>query len=272
MRPASCLARLWFVAALGADPPAVAPVPGMESEQCRAKMRRSSDPTVLVTGMARTGTTILSMLVKNHPKLMGGWELGFLHADRPSNYAFGGQLTRGNKTYTTSLWDVSDEDLTRIMAAECFADMYSLLHEASPYLRGTDRRIVDKHPAYSKILSTVLERAPPRTRVLVSVKHGFIRHGIQKALAGPHAHRIGVVNYTELLISPHVTMRRVFSFLGVGASSWRESYLNMTGWREKIEAIVGANAARALVNKFRFKADGGPCDIKNLQLNTCHSR
>lgn len=136
-------------------------------------------------------------------------------------------------------------------------------------------------------LNEVLDRAPPRVPVIVTTKPFNRKHpragtleqkegkeAKRKAALAPYAHRIHEVDYFELLKAPHATMRLVYDFIGVGASSWHESYLNLTGLQEKVEPIVGASQWRRIRDHYKFRADGGPCDKKTLAQSNgtkCHA-
>mmetsp|Transcript_20006 Transcript_20006/g.79798 ORF Transcript_20006/g.79798 Transcript_20006/m.79798 type:complete len:278 (+) Transcript_20006:252-1085(+) len=234
-------------------------------------MEQSDDLGVIVTGAAGSGTTVLSSLIKNHPSVMGGFELGVLDADEPAKWGFGYML-RGQGHIDLALWNVSDADISRMKEAECLADMYSILRTASPYLRETNQRILDKCPGYSKHMEDVIERAPPGAKIIVSVKQGHRSASVNQALA-THPDQVLEVNHTELLVDPHTAMRRVFEFIGFGADSWSGDYIHMRGLKEKITPFMGATIAAKIARHYEFHSDGGKCDRKRMARSggtICH--
>ena len=257
-------------------------IEGLESGDCRKKMLISRDVGVIVTGPPRSGTTILGKLIDNIPGLYSGFELGFLEGRTPMEYPFVSMLgpmefRRGNQIGDLAMWGVQETDRQRLKEVACLADMYELLREVSPYLRKMpNASILDKCPAYSKHLNTVLARAPPNTPCIFIYKN--MPDKVHRDLAqGPFAKQILFLNFYDFLSDIHKVMSDVFNFIGGfrGVQHvWKETYVNATGYFEKYEPVFGPAIARVLQRRARFDPSGGKCDRKTLQMSQgkkCHS-
>jgi len=241
-------------------------------------MEQTSDLGVIVTGIPHSGTTILSSLLKNHPKLMSGFELGVLSRDVPAEFPQVYQHMLGPPkpgAPDKALWSVQRSDVDRMTNATCLADMYAILREVSPYLNNTDQKIIDKCPGYVHMLPGVFERAPSWAKVIVSVKQGHRSNSLEETLAnGTYNDRILEVNHTELLVAPHETMRSIFEFIGFSGDDWEEDFLDMSGLRRKLEPVIGETNARKIASHFKFEEDGGKCNEKRLARShgkICHT-
>ena len=96
-------------------------------------------------------------------------------------------------------------------------------------------RVLDKTPAYVQVLPDVLRRAPG-VPCIVMMKGGKSHPSVVEARR-EFGDRMLEVNYEDLLRKPHLTMRRICTFLRLDGDAWREEYLNMTGVRVRVKAV-----------------------------------
>ena len=117
---------------------------------CEAKWSSNlTSPLVgIVTGLEHSGTTIMSWQIKNMPGVWSGFELGFLNATKPAEFAgskFARMMASGHGVYDPShmhLWNISAEGMRRIYDAPCFFDMYERLIEVDGYFRAMPRGVL----------------------------------------------------------------------------------------------------------------------------------
>lgn len=254
-------------------------------QTCEERMARSSSRPLfaVVTGRAHSGTTILSMLIKNAPGVFGGLEGGMLLARTPAELNRTRQIRNssnhrdrmlnfvdGNLLNPRKAWNVSAAGLERLAASPCAVDLYERLLRESPLLRAMGPRVqvLDKFPEYERELSEILWRAPGVPFVVSEKGSSPDAHerAQQRRAAFPHVRhtdwqRIHFVRHEELLSNPSRTMRSVFSFLGLGNDAWRDSFLNMSGVFAKLAPVLGQKEAAAIAQQFSFcpAAAGSTC-------------
>ena len=253
--------------------------PASAVSNCEAKWS-SSRPAPLVgivTGLEHSGTTIMSWQIKNMPGVWSGFELGFLNATTPADFAgskFAAMMT--SRYARTHLWNISAEGMRRIYDAPCFFDMYERLIEVDGYFRAMPRgvRVLDKSPCYVRDLSAVLRRVPG-VPCIVMVKGGVRPSGLVEAIEAGLGSRIMEVGYRVFLQRPQAVMRRVIQFLNLDVSAWRDEFLlNMDGVRLKLEPMLGVNETNSRVRPHIFSSDGGRCNAKLMNKTNgkmCHA-
>ena len=107
----------------------------------------------IICGYERGGTTLVSEIIRQHPKLDGRFEIGFLLADTPQNF-------RSLKAYVFNLksrWGLNDEDVDYICQAPDFIEAYRRLIECSN-LPDKEINIYDKTPRYMERLPSIMQR------------------------------------------------------------------------------------------------------------------
>jgi hypothetical protein len=197
-----------------------------------------SNPLVaIVCGYERGGTTLVSEILRQHPKINSGFEGGLLFSDNPHDF-------RSLEPYVTSLkisWGVSDEDLKYICDGVDWQDVYKRLLEKSTKV--DSEYVFDKTPRYMEFLSDVLARVDvpciaivrdPRALFFSWAKRSGISiddwsrlhlsaaieryerygRGLQNALVS-NPQGILVVQYEFLCINPVIESEKIMKFIGV---------------------------------------------------------
>ena len=124
-------------------------------------MKRSLNKPLaaIVCGYERGGTTLISQILRQHPKLDTGFECGFLLADKIPDFL-------SIETYYTMTklgWKLEDEELKYICEADTWINVYKRLVEKTKAIEEKDKEdiwIFDKTPKYMSVLSDVLKKVP----------------------------------------------------------------------------------------------------------------
>ena len=111
----------------------------------------------IVCGYERGGTTVLSSVLSQHPKLASGFESGLLLAPCPADF-----LKSDYDVYNGSLikngWKISDKDIHYICSAPNWNQAYLRLRERSMLIKDKNILLYDKTPKYMKHLNDILIR------------------------------------------------------------------------------------------------------------------
>ncbi|KAL7563674.1 hypothetical protein ACA910_004077 [Epithemia clementina (nom. ined.)] len=231
----------------------------------------ASGLAVIVTGMEKSGTTVISRLIMSDPNLMGGFECGMLLGKTPAEFANVHPLFEW-MVNPTNFWNLTPIQRDHMVhTSRCHAEMYKKLRNRSPLFSGKlvgskqqqqqqqqqqQRRpyIVDKTPRYAYTLSIVMTRAPQVPVVVVerdveelvkawgkrgSTRNTTMRHRKRyerslRAAQVKYPNRIFVLNMTRVYQEPGVAMREVFGFLKL---TWKDSYLSMDDYNQKIPSV-----------------------------------
>jgi len=213
-----------------------------------AFLRRKSIDTfpvrVVVTGMEHSGTTLLSLLLKQDPRLDAGFECGFLLADSPRDFTnIHPWYEWMQEPVSKHQWGVSVEHMASICASRTWEEAYrKLLHYSPVFDHTRPQQICDKTPRYLSCLDSVLDKLPDfvpcliiekdveslwrshkrRNSSLEDFRRNFekynngLRRGLQR-----HRGRIHRVGYEALCNDPHNRLREIFTIIGL---PYRDEY------------------------------------------------
>ncbi|MCF6238881.1 MAG: sulfotransferase, partial [Candidatus Marinimicrobia bacterium] len=191
---------------------------------------------VVITGMEHSGTTLLSMLLKQDVRLKSGFECGFLLAARPRDFSnINPWYEWMQEPVEEHHWGVSAKHMESICSSKSWLEAYQKLMEYSPVFdQGQTQQICDKTPRYLMYLDDVLDKVPDFVPCIVIEKNienlwrshkkryghlgnfckNFERygHGLRRALA-KHGERIYRVQYGELCRDLNGQLRDIFSII-----------------------------------------------------------
>lgn len=183
----------------------------------------------IICGFERSGTTVVAELLRQHPKMDGRFECGFLLAKNPADFL-------GFEGYVKNLefWGVTEEDITYICQAETWAEAYRRLLERSNI---PDKSVwfYNKTPRYMLYLDKVMSKVEvpcmitvrdPRAvywsnqkRIETDLKEfcdyylGYAR--AWKTATEHYADRLLLVRHENLCKEPESESRRIYDFLGL---------------------------------------------------------
>lgn len=241
--------------------------------------RSASGLFAIITGMERSGTTIVSALIMSAPNLYGGFECGLLEASEPSEFRqvspFFDWMT--GPTAYERLWALTDEQRETLVGHSCHAEQYIQLRKDSPlFQNNTQSWIIDKTPRYIYNLLSIMDRTPgvpvivtmktqeqqiaswrkrsdmpdfdaPATRKLVRRVNRILLQAQAK-----YPGRIHVVNTTELMIHPGAEMNAAFDYLGL---RWKRGYKTLDAFSAKNGGGLDKNVGRTFLPKQETKKD-----------------
>ncbi len=218
------------------------------------KIGKNNKPlTAIVCGFEHSGTTLVSEILRQHPRLDSGFEGGFLLNKEPLEFLnfepFYSNLKGG--------WQVTDEDLKYICNSETWREVYQKLREKSPIIKNKTTWLFDKTPRYMSKLTHVLQQVPNvpciviykdfRSLMWSSFKRNGQGKGLtleqwyeqifpittdvtlsyakswKKAMENGLGDRILLVRYEELCINQAKISQQIFEFLGL---EFEESFLS----------------------------------------------
>ncbi|MEB3359771.1 MAG: sulfotransferase [Synechococcales bacterium] len=195
----------------------------------------------IVCGFERGGTTLVTEILRQHPKLDGGFEGGFLLVkDNVSEFLsiepYSINLKRG--------WDISEDEFLHICSADNWPEVYKRLVEYSRLIQFKDTLVFDKTPKYMSVLPNVLDKVPnvpcivvvrdPRSVLWSWAKRSDVdkdtwicklenhcaryiayANGWKAAIEDGMGSRILLVKYEELCKNPNEIAREIFNFIGL---------------------------------------------------------
>ena len=237
--------------------------------------RSASGLFAIITGMERSGTTIVSALIMSAPNLYSGFECGLLEAAKPSEFRqvspFFDWMT--GPTPYERLWALTDEQRETLVGHSCHAEQYIQLQKDSPLFHkhnNTQSWIVDKTPRYIYNLLSIMDRTQgvpvivtkktpkeqiaswrkrsdmPEFDVQATIKLvRKVNRMIVQAQA-KYPGRIHVVNSTELMLHPDAVMEAAFDFLGL---QWKPEYKTLDAFRAKNGGGQDKNTGRSFLPK-----------------------
>jgi len=192
---------------------------------------------VIVTGIEHSGTTLLSLLLKRHPQLGGGFECGLLMADSPGDFT---KIEPWYQWMTDPVrdghWGIPDSAMHEITDSRDWAGAYRKIIEHSPLFDRPDQRVVDKTPGYRVDLTEILAKVPSEIPCLIIEKNlenlwrsyrkrtsfeDFVNryraYQVEKLRAlVAHPGRIRIVRYEILCTRVAEVVESALSFLGLG--------------------------------------------------------
>ena len=117
---------------------------------------------VLITGIEHSGTTLLSTLLKQDPRLNSGFECGFLLADSPQAFKNVHPWYEWmQESVSVQQWGVSAKNMEYICSSKSWEEAYRKLLNYSPVFDSKQtQQICDKTPRYLSCLDDVLDKLP----------------------------------------------------------------------------------------------------------------
>ena len=254
-----------------APPPYPQSFPKNVCSAAQKDFRSASGVFAIITGMERSGTTIVSALIMSAPNLYGGFECGLLEASEPSEFRqvspFFDWMT--GPTAYDRLWALTEEQRETLVSHSCHAEQYIQLRKDSPlFHNNTQSWIIDKTPRYIYNLLSIMDRTPG-VPVIVTMKTreqqiaswrkrsdmpdfdvGATRKLVKRVdrillqAQAKYPGRIHVVNTTELMIHPGAEMNAAFDFLGL---RWKRGYKTLDAFTAKNGGGLDKNVGRTFL-------------------------
>jgi len=196
----------------------------------------------IVCGYEKSGTTLLNEILRRHPQLDSGFEVGVLLAGSPREF----RQIQPYFAFFRSTWKLTREDMQYICDTDEWGEFYRRSRERSPVIVDKHSLIFDKTPIYMRDLRQVLDKVPG-TRCIVNVRdpralmlswarwtgrtvdpaawieENFAANierftsyaeGYRGALAS-HGEHILLNRFEEFCMDPAAGARRIFDFLGL---------------------------------------------------------
>lgn len=112
----------------------------------------------IVCGYEQGGTTLLNLLLKQHPLLDSGFECGFLLADTPKGF-LDEKYSEYNQSMIRNGWGITQDELEGyICNVDNWHEVYLRLREKSRVITDKNIYLVDKTPRYMEYLDQVLKK------------------------------------------------------------------------------------------------------------------
>ena len=218
----------------------------------------------LVCGFEKSGTTLLNEILRRHPLLDSGHEVGILLGNSPRDF-------RNHQPYYgffRKSWRLSREQAQRACDTDDWCTFYVRTRELSPLIANKETWLFDKTPIYMRHLREVLAKAgavpcvvnvrDPRALMhswanwsghrddpatwleehfdencqrFLSYARGY------KAALSDHGEQLLLNRFEELCLDPVAHLQRIFDFIGLEFS---EDYLTF-----KSEHFVYGNTVSA---------------------------
>jgi hypothetical protein len=112
----------------------------------------------IVTGMAYSGTTYMSRLLRLHPRVNSGFECGLLLADRPKDFPGVQPFYDWMVGTGPGNWQIKEEDMKSVCECSSWIEAYQKIILYSPLFRDKSDLVLDKTPAYIGQLDSILEK------------------------------------------------------------------------------------------------------------------
>lgn len=200
----------------------------------------------IVCGYEKSGTTLINEILRRHPQLDSGHEVGVLLADSPRQF----NRKQPYCAFFKQTWKLSDEQLQQICDTDDWGEFYRRARQTSPLIIDKAVYLFDKTPIYMLHLAEVLAKVPgipcvvnvrdPRALMLSWANWSGHRdnpgewieenfpycenrflsyaHGYREALA-THGDRILLNRFEPMCLDPEPYMEKIFSFIGFEFSS-----------------------------------------------------
>ena len=115
------------------------------------------DPLVaLVCGFEKSGTTLINEILRRHPRLDSGHEVGVLLGDSPRDF----RTTQPYFGFFCETWKLSRAEAEQVCDTDDWSTFYRRARDASPVIVDKTVSVFDKTPIYMLHLSEVLRKAP----------------------------------------------------------------------------------------------------------------
>jgi hypothetical protein len=112
--------------------------------------------TAIVCGFEKSGTTVLNEILRRHPQLDSGHEVGVLMAPSPREF----HHVQPYFAFFQKSWKLSREQALLCCDTDDWATFYQRSRAASPLITDKSILIFDKTPRYMLHLSEVMEKVP----------------------------------------------------------------------------------------------------------------
>jgi hypothetical protein len=110
----------------------------------------------IVCGFEKSGTTVVNEILRRHPRLDSGHEVGVLLASSPRAFP----AIQPYFAFFQQTWKLSKEQASDCCDTDDWAVFYSRARAASPVIVDKTVLLFDKTPRYMRQLSTVMDRVP----------------------------------------------------------------------------------------------------------------
>lgn len=119
--------------------------------------RKSVHPLVaIICGFEKSGTTVLNEILRRHPRLDSGHEVGVLMASTPREFKHVHRLY----AFFQNSWKLTREQTLHCCDTDGWGTFYQRARDASPVITDKSTLIFDKTPRYMMRLSEVMEKVP----------------------------------------------------------------------------------------------------------------
>ncbi|MFO7551193.1 MAG: sulfotransferase [Haliea sp.] len=233
----------------------------------------------IICGFEKSGTTLLNEILRQHPNLDSGHEVGVLLGESPRNF----RTKQPYYAFFKKSWRLDSEQLEFICDTEDWGEFYRRARNISPLIADKTTKIFDKTPIYMLYLNDVMSRVPslpcvvnvrdPRALMyswanwsghaenperwleenFESNCNRFLSYarGYENAL-GTHSARIYLNQFEKLCFSPQEELRKIFDFLGF---EFNASFLNF----ESEHFVYGNTVSEDYVFAYRQRLSDRIC-------------
>lgn len=234
----------------------------------------------IICGFEKSGTTLLNEILRRHPNLDSGHEVGALLGESPRHF----RSKQPYYAFFKKSWKLNSDQLHIICDTGDWGEFYRRARDISPLIADKTTKIFDKTPIYMLHLNEVLARVPalpcvvnvrdPRALMyswanwsghtddperwleenFASNCHRFLSYakGYETAL-GSHSTRIYLNQFEKLCFSPQKELRGIFEFLGY---EFENRFLNF----ESEHFVYGNTVSEDYVFAYRQRLSDGICE------------
>lgn len=200
----------------------------------------------LVCGFERSGTTLVSQLLRQHPWIDTGFEVGALLDDSPEAF-----LSGGNPWVDTGLFEAGWRLDPKTLSGSTFAEFYEDLQRKSPVVKNKNGWLIDKTPRYQEQLTRILDQFD--LPVIVVIKDPVVlwaswkKRGMQlDDFFGYYSNRMAVTNAAERL-HPNRVLVVKYEMITSHPEPWADACFRhfelvpFYGWHEDGSVMVNSN-------------------------------
>ena len=233
----------------------------------------------LVCGFEKSGTTLINEILRRHPRLDSGHEVGVLLVDSPRQF----HTRQPYYSFFCETWKLSRAEAAKVCDTDDLATFYRRARALSPVIVDKSVSIFDKTPAYMLHLSEVLSRAPLPCIVSVrdprALMHSWANwsghsadperwlnenfdynlnrflsygRGFRRA-AEARADLLRVSQFEHLSENPETEFEKIFQFLGL---EFQTEYLSFTSEH----FVYGNTVSTDYVFAYRDRLSSAMCD------------
>ena len=240
----------------------------------RTTMKPETTPlhplVALVCGYEKSGTTLLNEILRRHPQLDSGHEVGVLMGDSPRDFP----NAKIYFAFFQQTWKLSKAQAQHCCDTDVWSEFYRRAREASPVIADKASLIFDKTPRYMLTLADVMAKAAPLPCVVNvrdprAVMHSWAcwsghrddpghyveahfsdycerylsyAQGYQSAVA-QYADRLYLNQFEQMCLQPEATIDRIFAFLGL---EFEPAYLHF----ESEHFVYGSTVSQAYLQPY----------------------